>query len=486
MTTTAHVELRCSLPDPTTLQISSPSTITTDARHRIHFRHPSYPDGSNLLLDLFAPDHPEGGIQYDLAITACGIIAGNRWDGWFTETKDGSRLSFLPDDILKERTYYFHLPSPSTALETPAPYIYPIVPTFHHWEFPHYLLPSPWNALDIAAPQHTQTFALSSLYPALVFRDSSCPMSGCKEGTQAAHICPRGEVEWFRRNQMSQYNLNPLMSGNQALDDTSNALLLRADLHSQFDALKFIFVPKASPAMPGAGPGPGPSTPRPQYVTHLLLPSDELGILYHNTLLRPINDVSTSFLFARFAWSIFRFVEPFLCGGVARNLIGTGICAETRGKLFSGAECKQLTKAVRSRSESPSKKHRLQEDNAQEADVCFYGEPEPQTKRRRVDGVPRESFATVSSLDGEEEVTTPQAEELAVDDDSRNFAHLRRKWLEEERTRSDPGGTWAEEEAWAKRIRSDDCTMGPAEAQRLFRYYGADLPDELDDASNGG
>jgi hypothetical protein len=28
----------------------------------IRFRHPQYPNGSNILLDLFALDHPSGGL----------------------------------------------------------------------------------------------------------------------------------------------------------------------------------------------------------------------------------------------------------------------------------------------------------------------------------------------------------------------------------------------------------------------------------------
>jgi hypothetical protein len=232
-------------------------------------------------------------------------------------------------------------------LGTAAPYIYPIVPTFRHWEFPHNSLPSPWNALDMPAPRRTRSFVPSSLYPALIVRDESCRMSRCKEGTRAAQICPCNEEEWFQRNQMSRYNSNPIMRGNQILDDTSNALLLRADLHLQFDALKFFFVPKASPTILGAARDP--LIQGPQYVTHLLIPCDELGILYHNTLLGPIDDVSTKFLFSRFAWSIFPFVESFLCSGVARNLIGVDICADSRGRMISGPDCKQLTKVVRSR-----------------------------------------------------------------------------------------------------------------------------------------
>lgn len=94
---------------PTTSQLLFSSALTTDAslprikarerlqsptgtppsRRRIRFRHPQYPHTNNVLLDFFAPDHPDGGLQYDLAMVACGVIADNRWDGWLTETVDG-------------------------------------------------------------------------------------------------------------------------------------------------------------------------------------------------------------------------------------------------------------------------------------------------------------------------------------------------------------------------------------------------------------
>jgi hypothetical protein len=43
---------------------------------------------------------------------------------------------------------------------------------------------------------------------------------------------------------MSHYNLNPLLIATGPTEDTANALLLRQDQHTHFDAHKFVFVPK--------------------------------------------------------------------------------------------------------------------------------------------------------------------------------------------------------------------------------------------------
>lgn len=86
------------------------NTISTDPYHRIEFKHPSYPSEYNTFLVYPALDHPSGGLHYNTAKIACGIIAGNRWDGYFTTTRDGEALDLSVDDILPHGEYYFFLP----------------------------------------------------------------------------------------------------------------------------------------------------------------------------------------------------------------------------------------------------------------------------------------------------------------------------------------------------------------------------------------
>ena len=160
-------------------------------------------------------------------------------------------------------------------------------------------------------------------------------MSGFVEGTQAAHLCPRSEEAWFQRNEMSRYNLNPLLVATGPIEDTANALLLRQDLHTHFDAHKFVFVPKKCKG-----------EEKLSIVTHMLIASRELGLLNHNVCLKAIPDVDISFLAARFAWTIFTLLAGFLRVGVARTLIGTTI-SMTPGspQTFTTADCRKFLSA---------------------------------------------------------------------------------------------------------------------------------------------
>jgi hypothetical protein len=237
----------------------------------ICFRHSGYPDENNTLLDLLAPDHPRGGLHHLTALTACGIVTGDNWESWFTETKDGLKVELGCDVLLLKSDYYFHLMSSSTSQDP-----YPVVPSFREWKFPHSRLPKSWKDCVQTTPS-TRMYSASSLYPSLLDRDGSCRMSAHREGTQAVHLCTRSEEDRFISNEMSIYNLHPLLSGLQITDDVSNALLLHVDLHECFDAQKFVFVPK--PTWPVHGLSASDTVPQDLFVVHLCLPawSLELG-----------------------------------------------------------------------------------------------------------------------------------------------------------------------------------------------------------------
>jgi hypothetical protein len=88
----------------------SGKTLPIPAR-RISFIHPGYDDPGNVLLTLPALD-PGGGIHYATAKIACGIIAANRWDGYFTTDKAGeNKVESSPETVLLGQSYYFHLPN---------------------------------------------------------------------------------------------------------------------------------------------------------------------------------------------------------------------------------------------------------------------------------------------------------------------------------------------------------------------------------------
>jgi hypothetical protein len=88
----------------------SGNTLPSNAR-RISFRHPGYDYPDNVLLNIPALD-VGGGIHHGTAKIACGIIATNRWDGYFTTDQAGQRrVESSPEAILSGAEYYFQLPN---------------------------------------------------------------------------------------------------------------------------------------------------------------------------------------------------------------------------------------------------------------------------------------------------------------------------------------------------------------------------------------
>jgi hypothetical protein len=233
---------------------------------QILIHHPLYDESCNVLLRLFAPDLPDGGLHAEYVLVSCGIIAVNRWDGWLSETREGAAMQIDQTTILEKRSYYFHLPLSPDDPKSP----YPIVPTFREWQFPHDQLPTSWARIP-SSDSAEKTFSPSELTIALLLRDLSCRITGCKEETQAAYICPQSESEWYCQNGMLRYSGSSIAG----IDDSSNALLLRADIHIAFDKPKFVFVPK---------PSSNQQCPE-QFVIHLIENSTELEFLYHNRAL---------------------------------------------------------------------------------------------------------------------------------------------------------------------------------------------------------
>lgn len=90
--------------------IEGEGTVSTDPEHLVEFKHPAYQDECDTFLILSALDHPNGGLHYNTAKIACGVITGNRWDGSFTAKKNGQPITLDGDDILPPGIWYFYLP----------------------------------------------------------------------------------------------------------------------------------------------------------------------------------------------------------------------------------------------------------------------------------------------------------------------------------------------------------------------------------------
>ncbi|KAE8400375.1 hypothetical protein BDV37DRAFT_209902 [Aspergillus pseudonomiae] len=331
------------------------SPLLFDPEYDIYFHHPGYPDPHNILLILPGIDHPKGGIHHRIALSACGVLANNNFNGWLTEDREGNVRVELPlDGILHKRDYYFHVPG-----DHPDPY--PIVPSFEDWIFPHERLPPGWK-IDIPREASHPTPRQSTLAEAVLSRDIRCRLTNHIEGTECAHLIPRSQSIWFQRNMMSRYGRLP-RPGGEPVDTPRNVILLRSDIHSSFDYKRFSFVPKPAHAINNSAQPTG-NQPL-SYVTHLVNSPEphELTSLYHNVKLQPLCGVAPEYVFARFAWTIFQYIPMFLQAGVPRRLAlyqaSTGLTAVgglPAVKVVSAEECRLMPIREKSRSASPKKR----------------------------------------------------------------------------------------------------------------------------------
>ncbi|KAF1828445.1 hypothetical protein BDW02DRAFT_652052 [Decorospora gaudefroyi] len=373
---------------------------------------------------------------------------------WLSLLRDGS----APIDAastLRGRSYYFHLDS---ADDDP----YAIVPNFRQWSYPHDRLPTHWQQMapNLNTASSGITFAPSNLTTALLMRDGSCRLSGCREQLQVAHVVPQAELDWWRANEMSRYNTG----STSTLDDTANAVLLRADLHIAFDKPRIAFVPK--PAGDGGDM---------RLVAHLLEYSPELEHLYHNRELHP-TAVGVDMLYARFAWSVFSLLDAFLeCKTDRRLALRTSdaCLADARG-FVTAANCELFSAAAeRKRSQSP-KKRKPERDTVLEHD-------EPQHSIASTDATPmKRARRYLISPTLRMPIQSP-ADSLLSPLDSRSSSHpptlpLAQAWLNAERQRSDPYCTWDKERDWARRVW-DGKTLASDDVGRWFEACGFEVRD---------
>ena len=366
------------LKPPLELLSSSERHSAIHSSRTITFRHPGYPDDykQNTLLILPAFDgslSSGGGVHHNTALIACAIVACNAWHGYFTTSRDAAPVDAQPDQVLTADSYYFYVPMPGSTVGTPTdnaqpnqnnpPYKYPVFPSFEHWTFPHYNLPPAWPSHSPQGATSPRTvFGPLSAYASnvtglVLTRDQSCRVSGHHDYIERAHLCPKKEVDWFHQNGMGTYNDNHRLGPGSALDDMSNAMALRPDLHRAFDNRGFVVVCKKS-----------------KWVPHFLEKTTELGPLYHNVVMELSLSISPSFLLTRLAWALFPLVSEFFTSPVESKM----------ARIWTENKQEQVTKALdqperqrvfNSKSRNPSPTKRQREDD-REAPTETY-------KRRR-------------------------------------------------------------------------------------------------------
>ncbi|EEH11301.1 conserved hypothetical protein [Histoplasma capsulatum G186AR] len=288
----------------------------------IYFLHPGYEAPRNILLilprvDQIAPH--TFGVHHQTALIACQIIGNNAFEtGRLCHDKDGQHPVTVPlDGVLTDPAYYFLVDACAS--------IYPIVPSFQDWEFPHGRIPDTWG-------------------PTSVFPETTGPRCGITNFsicTEEAHLVPKEEVLWYSRNGMYRYGRD---LGD--IDNPANLLPLRPDIHKCFDKRWFVIVPKIAGG--GGAHETDTSTRSAYYVSHILSDNAaEYWPTYHNTIVQYLGNDSRPYLFARFAWAILLFVKPFVTTGDPRNVIHLEVSTSVektqtvwKAEYLSGAQLK--------------------------------------------------------------------------------------------------------------------------------------------------
>ncbi|KAL8951631.1 MAG: hypothetical protein Q9222_002411 [Ikaeria aurantiellina] len=467
----------------------------------VQLRHPGYADGNcNLLFRFPAYDHAGGGLHHNVARTACGIVAGNKWDGYLSSTASGPPVEQHLDQVLTGPCYYFHphhyhanRDEPSAPLPSlsPSPCCsvnpYAIYPTFQDWRFPHENQPPWWPQIP-----HNLTLIgahnISTITAQTRTGDRTCRLTDSTEELEVPHIIPVKEEEWFDENDMGQYS-----SGHYSVTNSANLFLLRKDLHASYEHLKWAIVPKLS-----------------KWCFIYLDRSRELGALYHNHEMHPITGVASQYLLAGFARVVFFLLGQFLTNRADKRLVGKSVgVQDPAGRELTGLECAQKFRMPGERSGSrspekgdntnspkkngsPSKRKRSVEDVVGmplSSASCLSLSPKP-AKLKRDDATLIPCTCALDQLPSPEPSGSPctRLPDTALADiaclsrsccikaESNRHRRLREQALEAERARSDVGDWWEQTRAWTR-----DCSLMKISGYDISQFFWASGQEILDD-----
>ncbi|KAI9684819.1 MAG: hypothetical protein M1829_000194 [Trizodia sp. TS-e1964] len=125
---------------------------------------------------------------------------------------------------------------------------------------------------------------------------------------------PKNESHWYLSQSIDEYGPQARIG----FDELENSLLLRSDVHTLFDARRFVILPKFG-----------------KWIIHVRQPGRSIQFtkLYHNVELQPLQDVGHEQLFARFAWAILSEFSAQDCAQLAK--IGKTLSANPRKRKAS-------------------------------------------------------------------------------------------------------------------------------------------------------
>lgn len=264
----------------------------------ITFRHPGYKLDNVLFtlprLDASPQTGGAAGVHHGTALLACQIIANNAFDGFLTTDQEGvHRVSTATalDGVLLDDDYWFQVERGDDVD------IYPVVPRFEEWQFPHSYMDSLlWDPKSrVVAPETHANVpdrpaptppAIPSSNPFAPPPSRRCILSNNSYATQRAHLVPTAQSRWFQVNSMRRYGDNLLF-----INAEQNKVSVRHDLHKLWDDFVFTLVPKRGGR---------------DFVVHVLgMPSpaaSEFAHEWHNTPVQEgaLDGVEKAFLFAKY------------------------------------------------------------------------------------------------------------------------------------------------------------------------------------------
>jgi hypothetical protein len=284
------------------------------------------------------------------------------------------------------------------------------VPSFQDWRFPS-TLPETWTRSHLGEPSYTAP--QSTITAAVRARDATCRVSGHFTGTEVAHLCPEHEREWFLRNSMGMWNTDLTLDPDSLLNDLSNVILLRSDLHTAFDERKFVFYPKSDDG----------------FVVHMLEPTPDLGQLYHNVHVQRPLQCNVRFLYARLAWALFPSLSGFLSKpGVSRYLQIVKFTLQRPEWVEEEVtdSGKLRAKVSASRSRSPKKRRAAEEDRC---DKIQRDELFPDWKKRRIYDAPGMGRSAPEHDQPVTQLPTQPSREQLEDLEFEEDLQLQRKYL---------------------------------------------------------
>jgi hypothetical protein len=453
----------------------------------IEIRHPGYEDDANIILKLHPSDKDKKGLrglETTFALNVCAIVADvNMNDGYLSIAKDGNH-EVEATSFLRQRRYYYHVRGSG---ELP----YPIVPNFQEWKFPHGRLPQHWQTMATTwkLVKPSKPFPASMLSTALNTRDVTCRMTKAISLTQTSHVVPQTEVEWFVRENMSQYNVN----GSSKVNDERNAMLLRAELHIGFDQKVFVFVPKPD------------DTGSMHLVAHVLQDYGDIEHAYHNCPLHPTG-VDINMFYARFAWSIFGTIDTFLIGSERRRLKLRNSLSDLLDEkgYVSGADCESFATSAIKKSKSGARKRKHNDEGMISDDTS--DDEDDYDEMTDIGGIGEEAVDVPN--DGEEAVDTPNngeepqssPPELSYSDSTPSsseetpsppkskpqpaplspeatFEAMKKSHIAAERKLSDPDGAWEEDLEWLEEVFNGK-PLFPSDAARYIHAMGWENLDD--------